>query len=129
MGSGRGVRGRELRAGGVAPVSARPPQKSQSNTAASASLDAPAAEEDTSRMKSLIVMMLLLPSVSLAQKSKPATSSKTVKVDFEDELIQGKEKKPDLMLLNTQSGVKFEKLIKLRENFMAELKKSAADAR
>lgn len=42
-------------------------------------------------------------------------------ISFEDELVEGKTAKPDLMLLLQQRKINFKRLIKLRENFIPEV--------
>ena len=48
-------------------------------------------------------------------------------IDFEDELIQGKVKKPELLYLLQKKQFNFKRLIKLRENFIPEMRRTAED--
>lgn len=79
---------------------------------------------------SLVVLVWNAPS-ALAQA--PAASggggknTKRTNVDFEDQLIQGEVKKPELFYLLQKKQFNFGKLIKLRENFVPEMQKTAED--
>ena len=61
--------------------------------------------------------------VILAQEKK----MKRTNVDFEDQLIQGEVNKPELFYLLQKKQFNFGKLIKLRENFIPEMTKTAED--
>ena len=54
-------------------------------------------------------------------------SSKRTEVNFEDQLIKGEVQKPELFYLLQKKQFNFSKLIKLRENFLPEMKKTAED--
>lgn len=69
---------------------------------------------------------------SLAQNSGQGQSStqnpaKGQNIDFEDELVEGTAQKPDLFYLFQKKDVGYNKLIKLRENFLPEMRKTAED--
>ncbi|MDZ4676916.1 MAG: hypothetical protein SGI74_05340 [Oligoflexia bacterium] len=64
--------------------------------------------------------------LALAQNS-PAQKQKRTNVDFEDQLVQGEVKKPELFYLLQKKQFNFGKLIKLRENFVPEMSKTAED--
>ncbi len=53
--------------------------------------------------------------------------NKRVEVNFEDQLIKGEVQKPELFYLLQKKQFNFSKLIKLRENFLPEMKKTAED--
>src|SRR5471030_2188509 len=55
------------------------------------------------------------------------SKTKRTSVDFEDQLIQGEVKKPELFYLLQKKQFNFGKLIKLRENFVPEMGKTAED--
>lgn len=66
---------------------------------------------------------------SLAQsQSAPAPSKmpqpKKTTVNFEDQLIEGQAQKPDLMYLLQKKKFNYKKLIRLRENFLPELRQT-----
>ena len=52
---------------------------------------------------------------------------KRTNVDFEDQLVQGDVKKPELFYLLQKKQFNFGKLIKMRENFVPEMTKTAED--
>ena len=56
-----------------------------------------------------------------------AKNPKRTNVDFEDQLVQGEVKKPELFYLLQKKQFNFGKLIKLRENFVPEMSKTAED--
>ena len=56
-----------------------------------------------------------------------APKQKRTNVDFEDQLIQGDVQKPELFYLLQKKQFNFGKLIKLRENFIPEMSKTAED--
>lgn len=60
-----------------------------------------------------------------AEIKDPKTKRTTV--DFEDQLVQGEVKKPELFYLLQKKQFNFGKLIKLRENFIPEMTKTAED--
>ncbi len=62
-----------------------------------------------------------------ASGSKAAASGdkKTTAINFEDELIEGEVKKPELMYLLQKKQFNFKRLIKLRENFLPEMNRTS----
>lgn len=64
-----------------------------------------------------------------AKKTPPAAAAggdkKTTAINFEDELIEGEVKKPELMYLLQKKQFNFKRLIKLRENFLPEMNRTA----
>lgn len=67
-------------------------------------------------------------------ESKPAASSggkpkKQTKIDFEDELIEGELKKPELFYLLQKKQFNFKRLIKLREDFLPEMRRDADEVK
>jgi hypothetical protein len=69
--------------------------------------------------------ILLAPLSPMMAAENPKT--KRTNVDFEDQLVQGEVKKPELFYLLQKKNFNFGKLIKLRENFIPEMQKSAED--
>jgi hypothetical protein len=57
-----------------------------------------------------------------------ANSPKTKFYDFDDLLINGEYKKPQIMYNDTQAKIKFERLLKLKKNFINKLRNSKRDA-
>ena len=66
------------------------------------------------------------PKRSIASETKEQKPKRTT-VDFEDQLVQGEVKKPELFYLLQKKQFNFGKLIKLRENFIPEMTKTAED--
>lgn len=68
---------------------------------------------------------LLVADVALAQEKQPAkqafkSNNKTVKLNFEDELVTGKNARPEVEYIFEKSQFNFKKLIRLRDNFIPE---------
>lgn len=74
-------------------------------------------------------------SSAYAQENKPAASGggekekKKTKIDFEDELVEGELKKPELFYLLQKKQFNFKRLIKLREDFLPEMRRDADEVR
>jgi hypothetical protein len=66
-------------------------------------------------------------SFALAQQAPAGKAGKRTTVDFEDQLVQGEVKKPELFYLLQKKQFNFGKLIKLRENFIPEMDKTSED--
>lgn len=60
-------------------------------------------------------------------KGKPATGEKTKSLSFEDELVEGANAKPELFYLFQKKNFNFKRLIKLRENFVPEMRRTSED--
>lgn len=54
-----------------------------------------------------------------------AGDKKRTKIDFEDELVEGELKKPELFYLLQKKQFNFKRLIKLREDFLPEMRRDA----
>lgn len=61
------------------------------------------------------------PSIAQDSAKRKATLS------FEDELIEGSTQKPDLFYLFQKKNFNYNKLIKMRENFLPEMRRSTED--
>ena len=59
--------------------------------------------------------------------AKIIKSDKKQSLNFEDELIEGTSQKPDLFYIFQKNNIKFKKLIRLRENFLPEMGRTAED--
>ena len=92
-----------------------------------------------SRVSSLVaaVVLLALPTAVFAQaKGKPAGGAggdagviykqKTV-YDFDDDVVEGDLVRPDGEFIDSRKAAKHSSLIKIRENFIPEMLKSAED--
>ena len=82
-------------------------------------------------MKTLIARFILtistvfiMISFAFAQQ-QPAPKAKKTTVNFEDQLIEGQAQKPDLLYLLQKKKFNYKKLIRLRENFIPELRQTA----
>lgn len=60
-----------------------------------------------------------------AQSKKPRTAT----IDFEDELIEGEVKKPELFYLLQKKQFNFKRLIKLRNDFLPEMRRTSEELR
>jgi hypothetical protein len=56
---------------------------------------------------------------------QPAERKKTL--SFEDELVEGSTQKPELFYLFQKKNFNYKRLIKLRENFLPEMRKTSED--
>ncbi|MBK9323872.1 MAG: hypothetical protein IPM97_13185 [Bdellovibrionaceae bacterium] len=65
------------------------------------------------------------PSASAARPK--AKSTRTQKLNFEDELVEGSTQKPELFYLFQKKNFNYKRLIKLRENFKPEMRKTSED--
>ncbi len=77
----------------------------------------------------VLVLLFLLPIVGIAQQDKAAKSGdkKKTSIDFEDELVEGELKKPELFYLLQKKQFNFKRLIKLRENYLPEMRRTSED--
>lgn len=66
------------------------------------------------------------PSAPKAAAGKPAGERKK-SLSFEDELVQGATAKPELEYILTKKNFNFKRLIKLRENFQPEMRRTSED--
>lgn len=62
-------------------------------------------------------------------KAEKAGDKKRTKIDFEDELVEGELKKPELFYLLQKKQFNFKRLIKLREDFLPEMRRDADDVK
>ena len=77
------------------------------------------------------VCAFILASISLASVNSHAQNKKprTATIDFEDELIEGEVKKPELFYLLQKKQFNFKRLIKLRNNFLPEMRRTSEELR
>lgn len=61
-----------------------------------------------------------------AAKSRPK-GTRTQKLNFEDELVEGGTQKPELFYLFQKKNFNYKRLIKLRQNFIPEMRKTSED--
>jgi hypothetical protein len=53
--------------------------------------------------------------------------TKRTSINFEDQLVEGQTQKPELFYLLQQRNNSYKRLIRLRENFLPEMRKTAED--
>lgn len=84
----------------------------------------------------LLTGMVILSVTAAAQSANTTTSTsndsannkdkmRKQTLNFEDELVEGGTQKPELFYLLQKKNFNYKKLIRLRENFLPELKESA----
>ncbi len=68
-------------------------------------------------------------SSTLGNKTSTTTVRKErrAQLNFEDELVEGSTQKPELFYLFQKKNFNYKRLIKLRENFLPEMRRSAED--
>ncbi len=82
-------------------------------------------------------VLLFLASLFVVQAHAQTPEASNIKVDpksgriqtlnFEDELIEGNVQKPDLFYIFQKKNFNYKRLIKLRENFLPEMRKTTED--
>lgn len=72
-------------------------------------------------MKKTVILLLLFPIFALADDTK------TKFYDFDDLLINGEYKKPQVLYIDSDSQVRFERLLKLKKNLLNRLQESKRD--
>jgi len=67
--------------------------------------------------------------IASAQSNQPvgAKRDKKAALNFEDELVEGATAKPELFYLFQKKNFNYKRLIKLRENFLPEMRSSTED--
>ncbi|MCB0390529.1 MAG: hypothetical protein KDD58_04530 [Bdellovibrionales bacterium] len=81
-------------------------------------------------MKKLIVLLFALSLFAFAENiyaQSKGESRKRTTINFEDELVEGEVQKPELLYLLQKKQFNFKRLIKLRENFLPEMRRTAED--
>lgn len=64
-----------------------------------------------------------------AQAHPSEKAKKETKIDFEDELVEGELKKPELFYLLQKKQFNFKRLIKLRDDFLPEMRRDGDEVR
>ena len=73
----------------------------------------------------VFLMSVLVPSVSKSDGPKPNTKTKFY--NFDDLLINGEYKKPQVLYTDARQKVRFERLLKLKKDFLPKLKSTEKD--
>lgn len=79
---------------------------------------------------SLLVAFQLASSETFAQgkgKSNQSSEERKKSLSFEDELVEGATAKPELFYLFQKKNFNYKRLIKLRENFVPEMRRTSED--
>lgn len=62
-----------------------------------------------------------------AKKAEAQPRQRKATLNFEDELVEGSTQKPELFYLFQKKNFNYKRLIKLRENFLPEMRKTSED--
>jgi hypothetical protein len=80
------------------------------------------------------MMVMSVLSSAFAQEASTTTTATTAPkkerkatLNFEDELVEGGTQKPELFYLFQKKNFNYKRLIKLRENFLPEMRRSTED--
>lgn len=73
----------------------------------------------------IVAFAFMMPSFAEAQDAKKPPRKATL--NFEDELVEGGTQKPELFYLFQKKNFNYKRLIKLRENFLPEMRKTSED--
>lgn len=78
---------------------------------------------------SIFILGLFISPLAWGQAGDKANEKdkRTTAINFEDELIEGEVKKPELLYLLQRKQFNFKRLIKLRENFLPEMNRTSED--
>lgn len=72
-----------------------------------------------------MIFLIILSKISFANPKSQKTKTKFY--NFDDLLINGQYKKPQLLYIDNKQKVKFEKLLKLKKDFLPKLKTTEKD--
>ncbi|MCX7977463.1 MAG: hypothetical protein N2578_00495 [Bdellovibrionaceae bacterium] len=75
----------------------------------------------------LLLSVFFLTALAAEGQSTQSTPSKKATLNFEDELVEGGTQKPELFYLLQKKNFNYSRLIKLRENFIPEMRKTAEE--
>lgn len=81
-------------------------------------------------LRSLVALFIFFSSWAFAQSpTSTVTGSKERRatINFEDELVEGSTQKPELFYLFQKKNFNYGRLIKMRENFLPEMRKTTED--
>lgn len=74
-----------------------------------------------------ILASLFWSSLVWAQADTQNKGARKQTLNFEDELVEGNVQKPDLFYIFQRKNFNYKRLIKLRENFLPEMRQTAED--
>jgi len=78
----------------------------------------------------IILAGLMVSAFCISAQAQEKAGEKTEKkktLSFEDELVEGSTQKPELFYLFQKKNFNYKRLIKLRENFIPEMRKTSED--
>lgn len=88
----------------------------------------------TPKLEAIVFLILFsIHSIVFAQDANTTSSATSAKkekkktLNFEDELVEGSTQKPELFYLFQKKNFNYKRLIKLRENFLPEMKQTSED--
>ncbi|MFS4459658.1 hypothetical protein [Bdellovibrio sp. HCB2-146] len=87
------------------------------------------------RKITILLVVMSACGTAFAQSSETTTTTTTTstkkerkaQLNFEDELVEGGTQKPELFYLFQKKNFNYKRLIKLRENFLPEMRRSTED--
>lgn len=87
------------------------------------------------KIVSFSIFMFIFANFAFAQNAIPLDKNNVAKnkadrkqtLNFEDELVEGSAQKPELFYLFQKKNFNYKRLIKLRENFLPEMRKTTED--
>ncbi len=74
-----------------------------------------------------LIMGVMMCSESLWAQATQIKPGRKQTLNFEDELVEGSAQKPELFYLFQKKNFNYARLIKLRENFLPEMRKTSED--
>ncbi|MBX2988790.1 MAG: hypothetical protein KF802_12920 [Bdellovibrionaceae bacterium] len=71
--------------------------------------------------------LVVAPAMVHAQDKAAGKPGRKATLNFEDELVEGSTQKPELFYLFQKKNFNYKRLIKLRQNFLPEMRKTSED--
>ncbi|GIL18017.1 MAG: hypothetical protein BroJett040_17680 [Oligoflexia bacterium] len=75
----------------------------------------------------IVAVVVVVGDFALAQDAKAKKDPRKQTLSFEDELVEGATQKPELFYLFQKKNFNYKRLVKLRENFIPELRRTSED--
>ena len=75
----------------------------------------------------IIFSIFIILSLSICAFAQNKKKSKRTTINFEDQLIKGQNQKPDLLYLLQKKQFNYKRLIRLREDFLPEMRETGND--
>lgn len=77
------------------------------------------------RSTKILVLFAIVSTLFFSVNSFAQAAKKRTNINFEDQLIRGEVQKPELFYIMQKKQFNFGRLIKLRENFLPEMRKTS----